>query len=295
VISIYLSMAYRIPSGIKPKHLARGPLVWMARIGYVARGIVFLLIGTFAILAAVGLGERPKGTRDALEFAFQRPLGGYFLWTLAAGLVCFAGWRLLQSMFDVDRHGSDSYGLMRRAALGGSALLYLALAAATASITFEDRRVSEDQSAREWTAWVMAEPLGRFLIALIAVGFLAVAIGLALKVFRATYRDVLDATEAQRTMAVTLGSFGIMTRAFIFLVFGCFPAFAAYDGNSRKVGGLASILRSMQHHAYGGVLLGIASIGLLAFGFFEIIEATARRAAAVRSTGPRPDQLRDLH
>ena len=97
-----------------------------------------------------------------MELAFERPFGGYFLWALAAGLVCFAGWRLLQSVFDVDRHGSGSYGLMRRAALGGSALFYLALAAATARMTFEERRVSEDQSAREWTAWVMAEPLDVF-------------------------------------------------------------------------------------------------------------------------------------
>ena len=49
--------------------------------------------------------------------------------------MCFAGWRLLQSVFDADRHGSNSYGLMRRASLGGSALFYLALAAATARIT----------------------------------------------------------------------------------------------------------------------------------------------------------------
>ena len=97
--SIYLSMAHKILSGLKPKHLARGPLVWMARIGYATRGIVFLLIGTFALLAAGGFGARPQGARDALEFVFQRPLGGYFLWTLAAGLVCFAGWRLLQSVF----------------------------------------------------------------------------------------------------------------------------------------------------------------------------------------------------
>src|ERR1700692_3828309 len=193
-------MAYTPPSGIEPKHLTRGPLAWMVRFGYVARGIVFLLIGSFALLAASGLGAHPQGARDALQLAFQRPLGRYFLWALAAGLVCFAGWRFLQSVFDADLHGRDFLGFMRRAILGGSALFYLALAAATARITFAERPVTEDQSAREWTALVMVQPFGRILIALIAVGFVSVAIGLTLKVFRAPYRDALDATEAQRTM-----------------------------------------------------------------------------------------------
>jgi len=39
------------------------------------------------------------------------------------------------------------------------------------------------------------------------------------------------------------------------------------------------VLRAMQQQAYGGVLLGIAALGLLAFGFFEITEAAARRTA----------------
>jgi hypothetical protein len=266
----------------------------MIRIGYAARGVVFLIVGGFALLAAGGLGAHPQGAHDALEFAFRPPFGGYFLWALAAGLGCFAGWRFLQSIFDADLHGGDLYGLTRRAVLGGSGLFYVALAAATCRITVEERHVTEDQSAREWTAWVMEQPLGRIVLGLIALGFASVAVGLVVQAFRAPYRDSLDATEAQRNMAVALGSFGILTRALLFLLFGLFLGVAAFNADSREAASLAGVLRAMQNQAYGGVLLGVAALGLLAFGFFQIIESTARRAGAVKPDGPKPDQLRDL-
>jgi hypothetical protein len=248
----------------------------MVRIGYAARGIVFLIIGGFALLAAAGLGTHPEGARDALEFVFLKPLGGYFLWSLAAGLLCFAGWRFLQSVLDADSHGGSLYGLMRRGSLAGSSLFYVALALATARITFEVRGKSEDQSARDWTAWVMAQPLGRTAIALIAAGFIAVAFGLGVKAFRVPYRDRLDITKTTRNVATALGSFGILTRGLVFLMLGCYLGVADYDSDSDIALSLAGVLRAMQSLSYGGIFLGIAALGLLAFGFFEVFEATAR-------------------
>ena len=247
------------------------PIAWVMRIGYVARGTVFLIVGAFALLAASGLGTHPQGARDALEFLFQKPFGGYFLWLLAAGLACFAGWRFMQAVFDIERFGNSLYGLVRRAVLIGSGVFYIALATASARITFAERRMDEDQSAREWTAWVMAQPLGRAIIALIGARFAVVAIGLVVKAVRQPYRHRREATK--RIWADVLGSFGTLTRAVVFVLIGCFLTIAAYDSNSREAVSLAGVLRAMQEQTHGGVLLAIAALGLLAFGLFEILEA----------------------
>jgi len=200
------------------------------------------------------------------------------LWTLAAGLCCFAGWRVLQSIFDVDRHGSSLLRLLRRSVLAGSGLFYIALAGATVRITFQRRRVTEDQSAREWTEWAMAQPLGRALIALVAAGFASVAIGLAVKAIREPYLHQIKSPQTTRVWADILGSFGTLTRAVVFLLIGCFLAVATYDSNSPEAVSLAGVLRAIQGQSYGGVLLGIAALGLLAFGFFEIVEVAGRRS-----------------
>ena len=257
-----------------------GPLAVMARLGYAARGTVFLVIGGFALLAATGAGSRPLGARDALQLLFEKPLGGLLIWTVAAGLCCFAAWRFLQSFFDTDQHGRSLYGLARRSVFAFSGLFYVALAVATARITMGAQKGSENQSARDWTGWLMAMPLGRAMIALIGMGFIGVTIGLAVKVVRAPYRHRMEMRLRTREWAVALGSFGILTRALVFLMIGGFLEYAAYDADSTAVVGLSGALRTIQQQAYGGPLLAIASLGLLAFACFEFIEASGRRIRA---------------
>ncbi len=79
---------------------------------------------------------------------------------------------------------------------------------------------------------------------------------------------------------VAVGSLGMMTRAFVFLMIGVFLGMAAYDFNSREVVGVSGVLQALEGQSYGRWMLAVAGFGLVAFGAFEIIEAYARRIRA---------------
>src|SRR5215210_3880654 len=111
----------------------RSGFQWVARVGYAARGVVFVIIGVFAGLAALGSG-RSVGSTDALKKLMGGPQGEVLLGIVAAGLFCFALWRVMQSVFDADHLGQDGKGIRRRLGYGFGALFHFGLAAWAVSL-----------------------------------------------------------------------------------------------------------------------------------------------------------------
>lgn len=109
----------------------RQSLVVLARGGYAARGVIYLIIGIFALLAAQD-STKPKDSHRSLEALLSQPFGYVLVGLVVAGLLAFAGWRVLQATRDVDHHGKKFKGLVIRAGLlvGGvvnGALAFFAL------------------------------------------------------------------------------------------------------------------------------------------------------------------------
>jgi hypothetical protein len=109
-----------------------------ARAGYAARGVVYVVVGLFAMLAAFGRSEA-KGTKGALEALLTHPLGTVLVALLALGLAAIASWRAIQAIRDTDDHGSDAKGLAVRVGLFAAGLSYAALGALAAGLLIGSR------------------------------------------------------------------------------------------------------------------------------------------------------------
>ena len=257
------------------------PFERLARFGYAARGVVYLIVGGLAVLAALGRGRGTPDTHGALTTLLSTPYGGVVLALVALGLLCFALWRLAQAALDADHLGADTKALVQRAGFTISAVVNVALAmSAIGLISSFVASGGGDGSARDWTEYLLSLPFGQWLVALVGLGVIGTGLGTAWKGWTANFRKRLAVDGDAARWAVPVGRAGYLARGFVFILAGCFLALAALHANAREVRGLAGTLRVLQEQPYGWALLLVTALGLFAFGAFQFVAARYRRINA---------------
>ena len=262
---------------------SRQPGAWIstvARFGYAARGLVYLIVGGLAFLAAFGgSGGETTGTRGALHTVLAQPFGRTLLAIVAGGLASFALWRGIQAILDPDGYGRGVKGIVARGGRLISCIAHIALTFAALSLVFGwgSGGGGDDQSAKDWTAWLLAQPFGRWLVG--GFGFAVIAAGAksALKGGRAKFRKHLKANADEPEWAVKISQFGLVARGLVFAIIGGFLILAGINANAGEVRGLGGALQSVQAQPYGSPLLAIVALGMAAFGVYCLVEARYRR------------------
>jgi hypothetical protein len=253
-----------------------------ARMGFAARGAVYILVGVLALLAAIGSGLGDVGGgKSALRSLLSQPFGAIMLGAVGLGLVFFSAWRIVSAIADADAHGTSAKGLGTRALHVLSGLVNGALAVTAFYLALGlGGGGGDDQSAKDWTAWLLTQPFGRWLVG--AVG-LAIICGGGYQIWKGWKGDVLKrlhAPAARRDLARFLGRLGYAARGVTFLVIGGFLIVAAIRSDSSQAKGLGGALQALEEQPYGWALLAIVAAGLAAFGAFGVAQALWRRIDA---------------
>jgi hypothetical protein len=258
----------------------------LARVGFVVKGVLYVVVGTLALQLALSAGGRITGTSGALTAVLRQPFGRTMLLVAAFGLLGYAVWRVLQAIFDPDRLGRDWWALSKRftyllrglvhGMLGYQAIqLYRGLGGSSGT--------SEREAAAEAFQW----PLGDVLVVLVGVGLIAFAISEAYDAIKGHLSRNLQVGDLRREAgdwAVGVSRFGIGARAIVFLILGWAILVAGWSRDPSEVGSLASSLRTLaeQPGALGRWLFGATAAGLVAYGFYEIVHARYLHIRPVR-------------
>ena len=251
----------------------------MARLGFGARGVTDCLVGALALMAALGSGGQTTGSRGALQTLIGEPFGRILLGAIALGLACFAIWRVVEAISDADGRGTSWKGLGFRGGHLISGMLYagLAIFALSMALGWGSGGGNEDQSARDWTAWLMQQPFGRWMVGIVGLAIAGAGLAFIKKGWTGDVAEYLSLTPERRRWVVPLGRAGHAARGVVFVIIGAFIIVAAVQAQSSEVKGLGGALETVQQQSFGWLLLGITAAGLCAFGVFGFVQALYRR------------------
>jgi hypothetical protein len=250
----------------------------LARVGYIAKGVIYAVIGFLALREAVGAGGRSTDPSGAIHSIGTQPFGGVMLALLAVGLACYALWKVVQGVKDPDGKGSDAHGIVRRVAYVGSGALYGLLACTAAQSILGAEDTSEDAATA--SAMALQPPVGPILVGLVGVVVVAVGLYQLHAAYEAKFRDDLRLTqmgEAEERWVIYAGRIGTAARAVAIGVAGAFLLLAAYQSDPSEARGLGAALETVQHQPLGPYMLGTIAIGLLVYGAFMFAIARYRR------------------
>ncbi|HKV87036.1 MAG TPA: DUF1206 domain-containing protein [Candidatus Dormibacteraeota bacterium] len=243
---------------------------FLERAGYVARGVVYAVMGALALALAFGVGGKatdPTGTIVTLTAA---PFGRFLLLAVGICLAAYALWGFVRAIFDPLRRGKDAPGIVERLGFVWSGISYSALALFSLQLFAGAGSGASSDSTQSTITRVLAYPAGKWVAT--AIGVVAIAVGIYqfVMAYRADFKKDLkreEMTPTELQLVEGLGRIGFIARGAVFTLVGWFVVQGGLHRDPNRVHGYSGAFLFLLAQPYGHLLLGIVAAGFVALGF----------------------------
>ena len=268
-----LSHAVAIEPGVRlrmPDFIFNRWLMALQKFGLVVRGVLYALVGVFAITAMLGLSQSVD-LQGSVTLVLAHPLRIPVGFIAAAGLVGYAMWGVVRAVADPLERGGELHGIVSRVGFLWSAAAYTGLALFALQFALGGSRGgnglpfgAQQLLTPEVTPWV----LGLFGIVVVVTG-----LGQFMDAWMAPFRtDFLLQVENPHLWAswIWAGRFGLFARGIAFTMIGVLMIWGGYRGDLVWNYGLTRMFAVLLGLPAGAALLSVVSIGFVALGLQSV-------------------------
>ncbi len=240
----------------------------VAIIGFISKGIIYLVIGILSLLAALNMGGGSSGSNHALTFIKKQLFGQVLLLLLSVGLLCYSYWMFIQSIKDPENIGSSTKAKLRRFGLFITGLIYVFIAVLAFYHIFNNTTQGNPDSR-------YLEFLGASTLSVI---FICVGIILAIQaviLIRGVFKGgLLDQFNLEGHKYFRLirhfGQFGFYSRAFIVAIIAYFFLRAGIYTGNREIRGIQEAFSFLNQSDLGRILMAVTAVGFISYGAFFV-------------------------
>jgi len=268
------------------KRAASNPaLELLERVGYVARGVLYVVMGALALRLALGVGGRATDQSGSLTALAGGAFGKALLLVFVVGLAAYSLWGFARAIFDPLNRGDHAAGIAERLGFAWSGIAYAGLALFALELFVGTGRATPD-STQSTVSTFFAYPAGEWLV--VAIGLVSIAVGIGQFVLarKATFKRDLKREEMspeEKKFVDGMGRFGFFARGVTFTLVGWFVFQAGIHRDPMRVQGFSGAFVFLLSQPYGHLLLGVVALGFVALGLHSF--ACARWMRFVGSRG----------
>ena len=262
------------------------------RAGYAGRALTYAIVAGLS-LWAIGRGGEARDTTSALEALRGAPWGAALIAAVAAGLLAYTVWRLIDAALDLERYGTEAKGLVARGGMVMTGLVHGALGIAAVGVLGfgPSSGGGSGDGVAGAVAVVMGWPGGRWIVGI--GGLLTVAAGIYYlhKAWTRSYREHLIGNPATRRWDGLLAA-GVAAQGVVVGVAGGLLVFAALRGDADEAGGLGRVFEWLSSQPFGNALVVALCVGLLLFALFCVVNARYRIVPGLHDPDALPSSLK---